>query len=85
MAIVEKARVAGTRPDGSKILLPETETRIRHKRTGHEYANDDDALADVYNPTLTRLTMTFVVTRHCACCRVLSQRVRLGRTPRLSS
>jgi len=50
MTMIEKARVAGTRPDGSKILLPETETRIRHKRTGHEYANDDDALADVYNP-----------------------------------
>jgi len=50
MAKIEHARIGGTRPDGSKILLPETETRIRHKRTGHEYAGDDDALADVQNP-----------------------------------
>lgn len=50
MATIEKARVGGTRPDGSKIILPEVEQRVHHKRTGHEYAGEDDALADVQNP-----------------------------------
>jgi hypothetical protein len=47
MANIEKSRVAGTRPDGSKIILPETETRIRHARTGVEYISEEQARADI--------------------------------------
>jgi len=50
MPSIEPSRVAGTRPDGSKILLPETETRLRNKHTGLEYESMDQALADVGDP-----------------------------------
>jgi len=50
MPTVEKAKVGGVRPDGSKILLPETETVIRHARTGKEYSCEEEALADVESP-----------------------------------
>jgi len=50
MPIVEKAKVGGVRADGSKILLPETEVRITHARTGKEYECEEDAVADVSNP-----------------------------------
>jgi hypothetical protein len=50
MAKIESSRVAGTRPDGSRIILPETETRVRNKRTGWEYSSEEEARADVENP-----------------------------------
>lgn len=50
MPIHEPARISAVRPDGSRVILPETETRIVHARTGVEYTCEDDALADVQNP-----------------------------------
>ncbi len=50
MPSIEPSRVAGHRPDGSKILLPETETCIRNRKSGFEYSCDEDAIHDVNNP-----------------------------------
>lgn len=50
MPNTEKSRAAGVRPDESKVILPETETCIRHARRGTEYACEEDASADVESP-----------------------------------
>ena len=50
MAIIEKAQLGDTREDGSRILLPETETVIKNIRTEAEYDDDDHAAADVADP-----------------------------------
>lgn len=50
MPIVEPARISEVRPDGSRVILPESEVRISHARTGVEYSCEEDALADVQNP-----------------------------------
>jgi len=55
MPIIEQeAQVAGTREDGSTILLPEVEVKIENIATGQEYNSDVEAAEDVANPaTLT--------------------------------
>ena len=50
MSTIEKSTVKETRPDGSKIILPEVELTIRNSRTGVEYASEDEARADIDNP-----------------------------------
>jgi hypothetical protein len=51
MPIIEQeAQVAGTREDGSTVLLPEVEVKIENALTGEEYDDDDAADADVANP-----------------------------------
>ncbi len=51
MPIIEKeAQVAGTREDGSTILLPEVEVKIENVATGQEYNSDVEAAEDVANP-----------------------------------
>jgi hypothetical protein len=50
MAIIEKAKIGGTRDDGSQILLPEVETVIKNAKTEVEYDDDDHAAADVADP-----------------------------------
>jgi len=48
--IEQQATVAGTREDGSTILLPEVEVVVKNLRTEIEYDDDDAADADVKNP-----------------------------------
>lgn len=50
MSTVEKSKVGGTRPDGSKIILPEVELTVRNARTGVEYASEEEARADIDSP-----------------------------------
>jgi hypothetical protein len=51
MPIIEQeAQVAGTREDGSTILLPEVEVKIENVATGQEYNSDVEAAEDVANP-----------------------------------
>jgi hypothetical protein len=51
MPIIEQeARVAGTREDGSTVLLPEVEVKIENVATGQEYNSDVEAAEDVANP-----------------------------------
>ena len=51
MPIIEQeAKVAGTREDGSTILLPEVEVKIENAVTGQEYSSDVEAAEDVANP-----------------------------------
>ena len=44
---IEKSTFGETREDGSKVILPETETIVRNIRTNEEYADMDAAKADV--------------------------------------
>lgn len=44
---IEKAKFGETREDGSKIVLPETETTIKNVVTDEEYADLSAADADV--------------------------------------
>lgn len=44
---IEKSTFGETREDGSKVILPETETIVRNIRTDEEYADMDAAQADV--------------------------------------
>jgi hypothetical protein len=51
MPIIEQqAKIAGTREDGSTILLPEVEVKIENVATGQEYNSDIEAAEDVANP-----------------------------------
>jgi len=50
MPIIEPSTIGGTREDGSKIILPEVETRIVNAKTAVEYDDDDAADADVKDP-----------------------------------
>jgi hypothetical protein len=50
MAILEPAKVGGTREDGSTILLPEVEVVVKNLKTDTEYDDDDAAQADVDDP-----------------------------------
>jgi len=65
MPIIEQeAQVAGTREDGSTILLPEVEVVIKNAKTDTEYDDDDAADADVNDPN-TDTTADDIV-RHVA-------------------
>jgi len=44
---IEKSTFGETREDGSKVILPETETTVKNIRTDEEYADMDAAQADV--------------------------------------
>jgi hypothetical protein len=44
---IEKSTFGETREDGSKVILPETETIVRNIRTKVEYTDMDAAQADV--------------------------------------
>jgi hypothetical protein len=48
--IVQESQVAGTREDGSNILLPEVEVVVKNAKTDVEYDDDDAADADVNDP-----------------------------------
>jgi hypothetical protein len=47
MMAIEKSTFGETREDGSKVILPETETVVKNIRTDEEYADMDAAQADV--------------------------------------
>ena len=48
--IVQESTVAGTRDDGSKIILPEVEIVVKNAKTDVEYDDDVAAEADVNDP-----------------------------------
>jgi hypothetical protein len=52
MPIIEQqATIAGTREDGSTVLLPEVEVVIKNAKTDAEYDDDNAADADVNDPS----------------------------------
>jgi len=50
MPTIEKSKVKEIRPDGSRVILPEVETRVRNRRHDFEYESEEHAVEDINNP-----------------------------------